>query len=119
VGEKSVYLDTANCCRCRKSEKHECRHSELTGPKKTIGKNPIIVQRYSEGPMMNLALLGVHHELKDEEPEQKINFINFTFRSAADRAKFDTEFARYQQLYKDKISAYTREKRSIRFGDEG
>jgi len=118
VGEKSVYLDSANCCRCHKSQKHECRHSELTGPKKTFGKNPINVQRYCEGPMLNLALLGVYHELKDEEPEQKINFINFTFKSAAHREKFDTMFVKYQQLYKDKMSAYTREKSSIRFGEE-
>ena len=69
--------------------------------------------------MMNLALLGVHHELRDEEPEQKINFINFTFRSPANRERFDTVFAKYQKLYKDKMSAYTREKSSIRFGEDG
>jgi hypothetical protein len=50
----------------------------------------LIVQRYSDGPMMNLALLGLHHELRDEEPEQKISFINLTFKLAANREKFDT-----------------------------
>lgn len=78
-----------------------------------------MVQRYSDGHMMNLALLGIHHELRDEEPEQKVNFINLTFKTAVDREKFDTVFEQYQRLFKDKMSAYTREKRDIRFSDRG
>lgn len=77
----------------------------------------MVVQQYSDGPMRNLALLGVHHDRRDEETDQKINFINFTFKVAGNREKFDSVISKYQKLYTDKMSAYTKEKSSIRFKD--
>jgi hypothetical protein len=114
VGEKLVYLNTSNC-RCRSHEKHVCRHSEVTGIKKTIGNKPLMIQRYTDQGRLNLAQLGAHHEKSGRQPEQKLDFVGFTFKAVQDREVFEEQFKLYQHLYTRKIDYYEREKREIRF----
>jgi hypothetical protein len=77
-----------------------------------------MVQRYADQELLNLALLGAHHERRGKQAEQKLNYISFTFSSVRDREVFDAHFREYQRLYARRMDIYEREKRSIRFRRE-
>jgi hypothetical protein len=86
--------------------------------KKAIGSKPQMAQRvegYSESPMVNLAVLGAHHEMSGRQVEQKLNFVSFEFKSTVDKKEFDGIFETIQHLYEEKVDKYERDKVAIRF----
>jgi hypothetical protein len=86
--------------------------------KKAIGSKPLMAERvegYSESPIVNLAVLGAHHEMSGKQVEQKLNFVSFEFKSSVDKKEFDGYFKTIQHLYKIKVDTYDREKVAIRF----
>lgn len=66
--------------------------------------------------MLNLALLGAHHEFSGNQTPapEKLGFISFEFKTTGDCGTFDNWFRELQYLHKVKLDGYERSKRMIR-----
>jgi hypothetical protein len=73
------------------------------------------VEKYSDPPIVNLATLGLYHEMSDRLPFQKINFLSMTFGREGDKERFDDAVMRLQRSYRERLDQYEREKIEIRY----
>lgn len=114
--QENAFNLSKSSCRCPSSDKAQCVHSELAGPKRMIGTKPLLVNRYTHAQKLNLALLGAHHEQRGKVAETRVSFLSMAFQRPGDKAEFDLLVPQLARLERVEGNAYERKKGDLRMG---